>query len=72
MLTSFLMGVIQGLTEFLPVSSSGHLVIFQNLFSGFEQPGILFEVILHAGTLSSVILYYRKKIFKLSGKYLLK
>lgn len=49
-----LLGVIQGLTEFLPVSSSGHLVIFQDFF-GVTQPGITFEVMVHFGTLLSVI-----------------
>ncbi|MCW3490812.1 undecaprenyl-diphosphate phosphatase [Dethiobacter alkaliphilus] len=50
----FLLGVLQGLTEFLPVSSSGHLVIFQDFF-GVRQPGITFEVMVHFGTLLSVI-----------------
>lgn len=48
------LGVLQGLTEFLPVSSSGHLVIFQD-FLGVVQPGITFEVMLHFGTVLSVI-----------------
>lgn len=48
-----LLGILQGLTEFLPVSSSGHLVIFQNIF-GLKQPGITFEVMVHLGTLLSV------------------
>jgi undecaprenyl-diphosphatase len=48
-----ILGVIQGLTEFLPVSSSGHLVIFQALL-GVQQPGITFEIMVHFGTLLSV------------------
>jgi len=48
-----LLGILQGLTEFLPVSSSGHLVIFQDFF-GVRLPGITFEVMVHFGTLLSV------------------
>jgi undecaprenyl-diphosphatase len=48
-----LLGVIQGLTEFLPVSSSGHLVLFQKIF-GIEEPALLFDTMLHVGTLAAV------------------
>lgn len=65
-----LLGVVQGLTEFLPVSSSGHLVIFQKLLPSFSQPGVLFDVTLHFGTLFAVLFFFRKEIFKLSPKYL--
>ena len=64
------LGILQGLTEFLPVSSSGHLVLAQHLIPNFSQPGVLFDVILHAGTLCSVLFYFRKSIFKLDSKYL--
>jgi undecaprenyl-diphosphatase len=57
-----LLGVVQGLTEFLPVSSSGHLVIVQSLFEGFHQPGVLFDVMLHFGTLLAVVFFFRKDI----------
>ncbi|HHV75832.1 MAG TPA: undecaprenyl-diphosphatase UppP [Syntrophothermus lipocalidus] len=53
-LDAVILGIVQGLTEFLPVSSSGHLVIFQKLL-GFQQPGVTFEVMLHLGTLVAVI-----------------
>ena len=68
--TSALLGVIQGLTEFLPVSSSGHLVIVQSMIPGFSQPGVLFDVVLHAGTLSAIVYYFRKEILKLKVKYI--
>ena len=65
------LGIIQGLTEFLPVSSSGHLVIAQKLIPSFTQPGILFDVILHFGTLFSVLFFFRKKLLSyLNIKYL--
>lgn len=65
-----LLGVVQGLTEFLPVSSSGHLVLFQKLIPGFSQPGITFDVILHFGTLFAVVFYFRKDLLKINLKYL--
>lgn len=49
-----LLGLVQGLTEFLPVSSSGHLVILQHLL-GIRTPGLLFEALVHFGTLVAVI-----------------
>jgi len=51
--SAVLLGVIQGLTEFLPVSSSGHLVLFQKIF-GIEEPALLFDTMLHVGTLAAV------------------
>jgi undecaprenyl-diphosphatase len=60
-LKSILLGIIQGLTEFLPISSSGHLVLFEQ-FMGFEQPGILYEVLLHCATLVAIIIIFAKRI----------
>ncbi len=53
-----LLGAIQGLTEFLPVSSSAHLALAPRFFS-FRDPGLTFDVALHLGTLLAVLLYYR-------------
>ncbi|MDO8452667.1 MAG: undecaprenyl-diphosphate phosphatase [bacterium] len=64
------LGILQGLTEFLPVSSSGHLVIAQALIPGFSQPGVLFDVVLHLGTTFAVLWYFRKKILSLSRRYI--
>jgi len=55
------LGIIQGLTEFLPVSSSGHLVLLQNLF-GLKEPELLLDSSLHLGTLFAVCLYFRDDI----------
>ncbi len=69
---SIILGVIQGITEFLPISSSGHLVLIPNIF-GWEDQGLAFDVALHWGTLVAVVVYFRKdwtKIFKES--YLIK
>jgi undecaprenyl-diphosphatase len=57
-----LLGVVQGLTEFLPVSSSGHLVLFQNLF-GFHEPELFFDICLHMGTLVAIFLVFWKELF---------
>jgi len=51
------LGIVQGLTEFLPVSSSGHLVIVQSFIPAFRQPGVLFDVMLHFGTLIAVVFF---------------
>lgn len=65
-LSSALLGVVQGFTEFLPISSSGHLVIFQSLLK-FNEPGILFEAILHMGTIFSVVWYFRDYLKKITA-----
>lgn len=67
---AILLGVIQGLTEFLPVSSSGHLVIAQSFIKGFSQPGVLFDVTLHMGTLFAVLWYFRSQIIRLNREML--
>lgn len=61
---TILLGIIQGLTEFLPVSSSGHLVIFQNLL-GFKAPELLLDTSLHLGTLLAVCIYFRSDLVKM-------
>jgi undecaprenyl-diphosphatase len=67
LLRAVLLGLIQGLTEFLPVSSSGHLALAENLIPGFREPGILLDVMLHVGTLVAVVIYYRREILELLG-----
>ncbi len=67
---AILLGIIQGLTEFLPVSSSGHLVLLQNLF-GIKEPELLFDICLHGGTLVAVFIVFSKDITRI-GLTLLK
>ena len=62
-LTALFLGILQGLTEFLPVSSSGHLVLAQALLPHLSQPGVVFEVTLHIGTLVAVCLYFWKDLW---------
>jgi undecaprenyl-diphosphatase len=66
-LTAIVLGVIQGLTEFLPVSSSGHLVLFQKIF-GIEEPTLLFDIMLHVGTLAAVFAVLWKDIWAILRK----
>ena len=60
----FFLGVIQGITEFLPVSSSGHIVLFKYFFD-ISKNDIVMEVILHFGTLMSILIFFRKDIYYL-------
>ncbi len=61
---SIILGLVQGLTEFLPVSSSGHLVIFQD-FLGMDEPGVTLEVMLHFGTLLSVFVVFGRDFLQM-------
>ena len=61
---AIILGVVQGIAEFLPISSSGHLAVAQRLF-GLEEVPLLFDVMLHLATLAAVVLYFRKKIARL-------
>lgn len=61
---AIILGILQGLTEILPVSSSGHLVIAQGLL-GVKQPGLSFEILVHLGSLLSILFFFRQKIFLL-------
>ena len=69
LLQILILGVVQGITEFLPVSSSGHLVVIQALFAKFDGqvlPNMVaVNVLLHAGTLAAILLFYRKRIAQL-------
>jgi undecaprenyl-diphosphatase len=59
-----LLGIIQGLTEFLPVSSRGHLALAQALMPGFSQPGLVFDVALHLGTVLAILALEWQKILE--------
>lgn len=58
------LGVLQGITEFLPVSSSGHLALAQHLF-GLQEPQLLFDVAVHVGTLMAVFLVFRSDLLQI-------
>lgn len=62
---ALLLGVLQGLTEFLPVSSSGHLVLGQSIL-GLKEPELFFDVLLHVGTLAAVLTFYGKDLWRIA------
>lgn len=60
---SFVLGIVQGLTEFLPISSSGHLILTQKLFG--LQPDLFLNVAMHFGTLVAVVVFYKKQLWQM-------
>ena len=66
---AFFLGIVQGLTEFLPVSSSGHLVLFQS-FLGITTPPFFFDVLVHSGTLLAVVIYFRHQLIGFTRTHL--
>lgn len=64
-LDAIILGLVQGLTEFLPVSSSGHLVIFENLL-GYKNLDLLFNISVHVGTLLAVVVFFFKDLKELA------
>ncbi len=64
LIQALILGLVQGITEFIPVSSSGHLVLVHNAL-GLNDTGLAFDVALHLGTLLALILYFYKDIWRL-------
>ena len=60
-LQGVVLGVVQGLTEFLPVSSSGHLILVPHVF-GWPDQGLAFDAVVHLGTLAALIAYFRREL----------
>ena len=67
------MGILQGVAEFLPISSSGHLALFQHFFGveNYEETQMFFTVLLHLGTLISVFVYYWQDIWEMIREFFL-
>ncbi len=65
LLKAIILGLIQGIAEFLPISSSGHLAIFKNVLGFDTDTGLLFDVLLHLGTLAAVLVVFYKDIWEL-------
>lgn len=68
-LMAVILGFVQGVAEFLPISSSGHLSILQNWFSGMEEPDNLFNVLLHFATLIAVCVVYWRDIVEMIAEF---
>ena len=69
-LQAIILGLAQGLSEFLPISSSGHLALFKILFNVNTDTGLLFDIMLHVGTLLAVCIVYYKDIFYLVKEFI--
>ena len=69
LLQSIFFGFLQGLTEFLPISSSGHILIFPALF-GWEDPGAAFTAVIQLGTEAAVLIYFRKDLWDIATTWL--
>ena len=67
-LMSVILGLVQGVAEFLPISSSGHLTLFQHFF-GMEEPDNLFNVLLHFATLLAVCIYYFRDVVEMVTEF---
>jgi undecaprenyl-diphosphatase len=66
---ALILGIVQGLTEFLPISSSGHLALVQHLFQ-LDSSLLTFDILLHLATLGAVIIFFRHKLLHLDKQYL--
>ena len=65
---AILLAILQGLTEFLPISSSAHLVI-PSLVLGWPDQGLAFDVAVHVGTLAAVLFYYRADLTRMAQSW---
>ncbi len=68
-LQAIFLAIVQGLTEFLPISSSGHLIIIQKMFQ-MEVP-VLFDILVHVGTLMAILFYFRHRLLRISKRQIL-
>src|SRR5689334_15369889 len=68
-LQALVLGLVQGLTEFLPISSSGHLRIVPALF-GWDDPGAAFTAVIQLGTMAAVLLYFRRDLWRIAIAWL--
>ena len=68
--TSIILGAVQGLTEFIPVSSSGHLILVRELLGINDSAGLAFDAVLHLATALAVLIYFREDILRLIKTFL--
>ena len=69
LIQSIILGILQGLTEFLPISSSGHILIVPALL-GWEDPGAAFTAVIQLGTEAAVLIYFRKDLWEIGRDWL--
>jgi undecaprenyl-diphosphatase len=68
-LQTFSLSVIQGITEFVPISSSGHLILLPELL-GWEDQGLAFDVVVHLGTLFAILVFFWRKLWSILTSFL--
>src|SRR3990167_6615940 len=68
--SSVVLGIVQGATEFIPISSSGHLLLFHNVFGFRVEQDLFFDVALHVGTLLALLVYFRSDVYNLLRAWL--
>jgi len=68
-LQAIVLGIVQGLTEFLPISSTAHLRIVPALF-GWEDPGAAFTAVVQLGTMTAVLIYFRVELWRIASAWL--
>ena len=71
-LEALVLGIIQGITEWLPVSSSGHLVISEELLGLKAGENLVFDLVVHLGTLLAVIIYFRRELWRVISSFLIR
>ena len=64
LIQALILAIIQGLTEFLPVSSSAHLILISKIV-GWDDQGLLFDIALHFGTLLAVLIYFKDELYQM-------
>src|SRR5258705_3776333 len=64
---AIILGIVQGLTEFLPISSTAHLILIPWIF-GWKDPGLAFDVALHVGTLAAILIYFFRDWMQVLGQ----
>ena len=64
LIQALILAIIQGLTEFLPVSSSAHLILISKIV-GWDDQGLLFDIALHFGTLLAVLIYFKDELYQI-------
>jgi undecaprenyl-diphosphatase len=69
LLDALILALVQGLTEFLPVSSSGHLAIAKALLGAAGQDGVFYEVLLHVATMLAVVVFFRRELWALTSAF---
>ena len=67
-LEAIVLGIVQGLTEFLPISSTGH-ILYVPALAGWPDPGAAFSAVIQLGTMAAVLVYFRSDLWRMAGAF---